>query len=75
MQKHEKYQIFLSENFSVLVIKFSIYLNVFVMSVLSGGIKNICCGYSLKLSHRVASNALIRSVFFPFKVDLISVGA
>ena len=32
-QKYEKYQIFLSENFPVLVVKFSIYLNrrVFVM--------------------------------------------
>ena len=32
-QKCEKYQIFLSENFQVLVVKFSIYLNrcVFVM--------------------------------------------
>ena len=32
-QKHEKYQIFLSENFHFLVVKFSVYLNrhVFVM--------------------------------------------
>ena len=32
-QKYEKYQIFLSENFQFLVVKFSIYLNrcVFVM--------------------------------------------
>ena len=33
-QKYEKYQIFLSENFHILVVKFSVYLNthVFVMS-------------------------------------------
>ena len=32
-QKYEKYQIFLSENFPFLVVKFSIYLNrhVFIM--------------------------------------------
>ena len=32
-QKHEKYQIFLSENFHFLVVKFSVYLNrrVFLM--------------------------------------------
>ena len=34
-QKHEKYQNFLSENFHVLVVKFSVYLNrhVFVMDL------------------------------------------
>ena len=33
-QEYEKYQIFLSENFSFLVVKFSVYLNrrVFVMT-------------------------------------------
>ena len=38
-QKYEKYQIFLSENFHFLVVKFSLYLNrhVFVM----GGIDKI----------------------------------
>ena len=32
-QKYEEYQIFLSENFHVLVVKFSVYLNrhVFIM--------------------------------------------
>ena len=36
-QKHEKYKNFLSENFHVLVVKFSVYLNrhVFVMLQLS----------------------------------------
>ena len=39
-QKYENYQIFLSENFHFLVVKFSVYLNrhVFVM----------CCGNHLK---------------------------
>ena len=34
-QKYEKYQIFLSENFHFLVVKFSVYLNrhVFVMHI------------------------------------------
>ena len=40
-QKYEKYQIFLSENFPFLVVKFSIYLNrcVFVMRMISEGVR------------------------------------
>ena len=38
-QKYEKYQNFLSENFHVLVVKFSVYLNryVFIMKIHAAG--------------------------------------
>ena len=41
-QKHEKYQTFLSENFHVLVVKFSVYLNkrVFIMFAIKTPSKN-----------------------------------
>ena len=51
VQKYEKYQNFLYENFQFLVVKFSVYLNrhVFVM-------QNIDGGYSLELPQRGISN-------------------
>ena len=43
-QKYEKYQIFLSENFHFLVVKFSVYLNrrVFEMYVLEDSNVRLC---------------------------------
>ena len=45
-QKHEKYQIVLSENFHFLVVKFSVYLNRHVFVMLLFLFKNVCWGSS-----------------------------